>query len=151
MARLPRLTIADLPHHIIQLGNNGADIFIDAQDRETMLGLLREMARSCELAVHAYVLLPSQFHLLATPRTDDGLPRFMQAVGRRYVRYFNDRHGRSGTLWKAAIAARCCSPAGCCPPWSSWTTAPCAPAWSSGRPTGPGPATRTTPACAATR
>ena len=25
------------------------------------------------------------------------------------------------------------------------------PAWSSGRPTGPGPATRTTPACAATR
>ena len=100
MARLPRLTIADLPHHIIQLGNNGADIFIDAQDRETMLGLLREMARSCELAVHAYVLLPSQFHLLATPRTDDGLPRFMQAVGRRYVRYFNDRHGRSGTLWE---------------------------------------------------
>ena len=24
----------------------------------------------------------------------------MQAVGRRYVRYFNDRHGRSGTLWE---------------------------------------------------
>ncbi len=100
MARLPRLTLADLPHHIIQLGNNGGDIFIDAQDRETMLGLLREMARSCELAVHAYVLLPSQFHLLATPRTGDGLPKFMQAVGRRYVRYFNDRHGRSGTLWE---------------------------------------------------
>src|SRR2546425_2878963 len=98
MARLPRLTLADLPHHIIQLGNNGGDIFIDAQDRETMLGLLREMARSCELAVHAYVLLPSQFHLLATPRTGDGLPKFMQAVGRRYVRYFNDRHGRSGTV-----------------------------------------------------
>jgi putative transposase len=24
----------------------------------------------------------------------------MQAVGRRYVRYFNDRQGRSGTLWE---------------------------------------------------
>jgi putative transposase len=23
----------------------------------------------------------------------------MQALGRQYVRYFNDRHGRSGTLW----------------------------------------------------
>jgi putative transposase len=100
MARLPRLTLADLPHHIIQRGNNGADIFVDAQDRETMLELLREMALSHQLAVHAYVLLPSRFHLLATPRTDEGLPKFMQAVGRRYVRYFNDRHGRSGTLWE---------------------------------------------------
>ena len=24
----------------------------------------------------------------------------MQAIGRRYVRHFNDRHGRSGTLWE---------------------------------------------------
>jgi putative transposase len=24
----------------------------------------------------------------------------MQALGRRYVRWFNDRHGRSGTLWE---------------------------------------------------
>ena len=24
----------------------------------------------------------------------------MQAVGRRYVRYFNERHGRTGTLWE---------------------------------------------------
>lgn len=100
MARLPRLTLADLPHHIIQRGNNGGDIFVDAQDRETMLELLREMALGHQIAVHAYVLLPSQFQLLATPRSDDGLPRFMQAVGRRYVRYFNDRHGRSGTLWE---------------------------------------------------
>lgn len=100
MARLPRLTLADLPHHIIQRGNNGGDIFVDAQDRETMLALMREMAQSHQLAVHAYVLLPSQFDLLVTPRSDEGLPKFMQAVGRRYVRYFNDRHGRSGTLWE---------------------------------------------------
>lgn len=100
MARLPRLTLADLPHLIIQRGNNGADIFADAQDREVMLGLLREMAHSHQLAVHAYVLLPSQLYLLATPRSSGGLPLFMQAVGRRYVRYFNDRHARSGTLWE---------------------------------------------------
>ena len=24
----------------------------------------------------------------------------MQALGGRYVRYFNDRHGRTGTLWE---------------------------------------------------
>jgi putative transposase len=52
------------------------------------------------VAVHAYVLMDNHFHLLLTPRTGDGLPRMMQAVGRRYVRYFNDSHGRTGTLWE---------------------------------------------------
>ena len=32
--------------------------------------------------------------------TADGVPRLMQGVGRDYVRCFNRRHGRSGTLWE---------------------------------------------------
>ena len=52
------------------------------------------------MAVHAYVLMSNHFHLLATPQTLEGLPQMMQAVGRRYVRYFNDRQQRSGTLWE---------------------------------------------------
>jgi putative transposase len=52
------------------------------------------------VAVHAYVLMSNHFHLLVTPDTADGVPRMMQAVGRSYVRYFNNRHGRSGTLWE---------------------------------------------------
>lgn len=100
MARLPRLTLANQLHHIIQRGNNGADIFVDAQDRAVMLGQLREMARRFGAEVHAYVLMPNHFHLLLTPRTFDALPQLMQAVGRSYVRYFNNRHGRSGTLWE---------------------------------------------------
>jgi len=100
MARLPRLTLANMPHHIIQRGNNGAEIFVDAQDRQQMLDLLREMARRFDVDVHAYVLMPNHFHLLLTPHAEQGLPQFMQAVGRSYVRYFNNRHGRSGTLWE---------------------------------------------------
>ena len=100
MARLPRLTLANMPHHVVQRGNNGGEIFVDAQDRQTMLDLLREMSRRFEVDVHAYVLMPNHFHILLTPKTEQGLPQFMQAVGRSYVRYFNNRHGRSGTLWE---------------------------------------------------
>ena len=100
MARLPRLTLANMPHHIIQRGNNSGEIFVDAQDRLTMLDLLREMSRRFEVDVHAYVLMPNHFHLLLTPKTEQGVPQFMQAVGRSYVRYFSNRHGRSGTLWE---------------------------------------------------
>jgi putative transposase len=64
-----------------------------------MLDLLLEYARKFEVAVHAYALLPNHFHLLVTPQTANGLPQMLQAVGRRYVRYFNDAQGRTGTLW----------------------------------------------------
>ena len=44
--------------------------------------------------------MTNHFHLLATPQTDTGLPQMMQAVGRSYVRYFNDLQSRTGTLWE---------------------------------------------------
>jgi putative transposase len=100
MARLPRLTLAGHPHHVIQRGNDRQPIVRDDADRERLLALWFEHARACKVAVHAYVIMDNHFHLLATPETADGLPKMMQAVGRAYVRYFNLRHGRSGTLWE---------------------------------------------------
>ncbi len=100
MARLPRLTVPGYPHHVIQRGNNRQPIFLGDTDRQRMLELIEDHARQLEVAVHAYVLMDNHFHLLLTPGAGDSLSRLMQAVGRRYVRYFNDRHGRSGTLWE---------------------------------------------------
>jgi putative transposase len=100
MARLPRLTLADMPHHVIQRGNNRQLIFVDRADHEKLLGLLADNAARFGIALHAYVLMDNHVHLLATPDSTTGLPQFMQSVGRSYVRYFNDRHGRSGTLWE---------------------------------------------------
>ena len=101
MARLPRLTLPDYPHHVIQRGNNRQNIFTTAAHFEFFLALLQAQSRQWEVAVHAYVLMNNHFHLLATPLADNqGLPRMMQAVGRSYVRYFNDLTERSGTLWE---------------------------------------------------
>ena len=100
MARLPRLTLPGYPHHIIQRGNNRQAIFADRQDYETMLALLADNARTYGVAIHAYVLMGNHFHLLATPASAEALPRMMQAVGRSYVRVFNQRYGRTGTLWE---------------------------------------------------
>ena len=100
MARLPRLTLAGYPHHVIQRGNNRQLIFINADDHRYFLDLLQHHAKTFKVDVHAYVLMGNHFHLLATPQTDAALPQMMQAVGRSYVRYFNDSHGRTGTLWE---------------------------------------------------
>lgn len=100
MARLPRLTLPGYPHHVIQRGNNRQAIFLSSADHQFMLELLVENSRKFKVAIHAYALMSNHFHLLVTPQTDDGLPQMMQAVGRRYVRHFNDSHERSGTLWE---------------------------------------------------
>ena len=100
MARLPRLTIPGYPHHVIQRGNNRQAIFASRAHYEDLLSLLAENAQKFNVAIHAYVLMSNHFHLLATPQDSDSLPQMMQAVGRRYVRHFNDSQERSGTLWE---------------------------------------------------
>ncbi|MES2979381.1 MAG: transposase [Pseudomonadota bacterium] len=99
MARQPRLTLAHQLHLVVQRGNNGQSIFVDDADRTFLIALLAEQASKFHVAVHAFVLLGDRFQLLMTPATEVDVPAMMQAVGRSYVRYFNDRHGRSGTLW----------------------------------------------------
>lgn len=100
MARLSRLTLPGYPHHVIQRGNNRQPIFSTLADYQYLLKLLDDSARKFAVDIHAYVLMSNHFHLLATPQTDTGLPQMMQAVGRSYVRYFNDLQQRTGTLWE---------------------------------------------------
>lgn len=105
MARLPRLVLPGLAHHLIQRGNNRQLIVLDDEDRCQFLALLREAALTYKVALHAYVLMDNHVHLLATPAEAQGLSRMMQSLGRRYVAWFNQRHGRSGTLWEGRFRA----------------------------------------------
>lgn len=100
MARLPRLIVPSQPHHVIQRGNNDQPVFQDAEDYLSFLGWLRTAAKTYKVAVHAYVLLPNQLHLLVSPSDETGLGQMMQWIGRYYVPYFNQKYGRSGTLWQ---------------------------------------------------
>jgi len=100
MARLNRYCPAGLPQHIIQRGNNRCICFADDQDFACYANWLRQSAACFHVSVHAWVFMSNHVHLLATPDTEDGISHMMQALGRRYVRYFNRRHERTGTLWE---------------------------------------------------
>lgn len=100
MARRHRLTVPGVAQHIIQRGVDRGTCFCDDFDREFYLATLAEIAAEHDCAVHAYVLMTNHVHLLATSRGSGGLSRLMQCLGRRYVRWFNDRHHRTGTLWE---------------------------------------------------
>jgi len=61
---------------------------------------LKEAAAKHSVAVHAFVLMTNHVHLLMTPETEKGISAVMQTLGRQYVRYFNHRYQRTGTLWE---------------------------------------------------
>ena len=85
---------------MILRGNNRQVIFRDEADRRLMLDSFEQQAKAQGVEIHAYVLMDNHLHLLVTPRRDRALPLMMQAVGRSYVRAYNQRHGRTGTLWE---------------------------------------------------
>ena len=86
--------------HIVQRGNNRTQTFIDENDYRVFRALLQLTRRKAGCAIHAYVLMRNHVHLLVTPATKHSPARLMQGLGRWYVRYFNERHGRTGTLWE---------------------------------------------------
>ena len=105
MARRPRFALPGWPQHVIQRGNNRQPTFYTDEDRRFYLEYLDDAARKYSCQVHAYVLMTNHVHLLATPQEALALSRTMQHLGRRYVRYVNDRYGRSGTLWQDRFKA----------------------------------------------
>lgn len=100
MARLPRLYIEGCAQHVIQRGNNREACFYDERDYKAYLSFLNEAAYQYEVAIHAFVLMTNHTHLLATPNDSQGIARMMQALGRKYVQYFNYTYDRTGTLWE---------------------------------------------------
>jgi REP-associated tyrosine transposase len=100
MARLPRISPAGVPVHLIQRGNNRQSCFGALEDYSAYVGWLKEYSIKYTVEVHAWVLMTNHIHLLCTPQQDGAVSLMMQAVGRRYVQYFNYQYQRSGTLWE---------------------------------------------------
>jgi putative transposase len=105
MPRQPRLDLAGVPQHIVQRGNDRQPCFFQDIDRVRYLDELREICMRESCAVHAYVLMTNHVHLLITPSAQGQVTRVMQSLGRRYVRYVNDRYRRTGTLWEGRYKA----------------------------------------------
>lgn len=100
MARQARTVIPGQAMHVLARGNNREILFHEAADRAVYLDWLRAAANEFSVAVHAYALMPNHVHLLVTPKELSSLAKLMQSLGRRYAQYFNQRHGRTGTIWE---------------------------------------------------
>jgi len=105
MPRRPRWFEPALPLHIVQRGNNRMPCFASPEDHRSYLHWLHEYARQHRCPLHAYVMMTNHVHLLLTPTDVEGPSALMQDLGRSYVRQFNRKYERSGTLWEGRFKA----------------------------------------------
>jgi putative transposase len=95
-----RLFIPGLSHHIRHRGNNRCHVFRDDEDRHIYLELLAKSAQKYQVDIYAFCLMTTHTHAVIEGHESDAVPRMMQSLGKGYVRYFNRRYRRTGTLWE---------------------------------------------------
>lgn len=90
---------------MVQRRNNRLRSFLDDEDRQRYLQCLRQALLRFGCRLHAYVLMSNHVHLLLTPDEAGSVSRLMHTFARNYVGTFNERHGRTGTLWEGRYKA----------------------------------------------
>lgn len=113
MSRLGRYFAAGQPLHVLQRGIDHRQVFLAPDDYARYRDWLLEAAVINGCAIHAYALMPNHVHFLVVPSDEDSLPKTMQSLGRRYVRYVNWSYGRSGTMWEGRYRAAPIDPDTC--------------------------------------
>ena len=73
MPRIARAVASGLPHHVIQRGNNREDVFLDKEDRERYLFLLKKYSDKWDSPILVYCLMSNHVHLLVRPKTEESL------------------------------------------------------------------------------
>jgi putative transposase len=100
MPRIARFVVAGVPHHVTQRGNRRGTVFFCNDDRQSYLRLLGDYATEHEVEVLAYCLMTNHVHLVAVPRTADGLHRMLRPLHMRHAQRVNRAHGWKGHLWQ---------------------------------------------------
>ncbi|MFO7607124.1 MAG: transposase [Desulfurivibrionaceae bacterium] len=105
MARIARVVVPNIPHHIIQRGNRRMDTFFSEADYREYLYLMAEWCNRCKVQVWSYCLMSNHVHLIVVPETEDGLRRAIGEAHRRYTRYINFQKGWKGHLWQGRFGS----------------------------------------------
>jgi putative transposase len=73
MARIARIVIPSVPHHVTQRGNRRQTVFFGEDDYLAYLGLLTEHTGKAGVRVWAWCLMPNHVHLMLTPPSAEAL------------------------------------------------------------------------------
>ncbi len=84
-------------YHVLNRGNGRMRIFRTAGDFEAFERVLAEGLQRYRVELLTYCLMPNHWHLVARPKSDEALGRWMGWVGVTHVRRYHEHyHSRGG-------------------------------------------------------
>ncbi len=105
MPRPPRPLYKGALYHVYNRGVDKRPIFIDEQDREIFLRMLRKIIEGSSLDLYAYCLMDNHFHLFLKTRLAN-LHKCMQKLQAPYAQYINFKYARNGALFEGRYHSR---------------------------------------------
>jgi putative transposase len=85
VARLARVVVPGVPHHVTRRGNRRQRTFFGDEDYSACRALMAEWCRSRGVAAWANCLRPNHVHLIVVPKTAAALRAAIGAAHRRYT------------------------------------------------------------------
>lgn len=105
MARLARIVVPGVAHHVTQRGNRRQDVFFSEDDYAAYRSLVAEACDRTGVRCLAWCLMPNHVHFILVPADEDGLRAALAEAHRRYSRRINFMKGWTGYLFQGRFAS----------------------------------------------
>lgn len=105
MARIARIVVPGVAHHVTQRGNRSQPVFFSDSDRAEYLRLIAAACTAHDTRCLAWCLMDNHIHLVLVPADADGLRATLGEAHRRYTLGINQREGWKGFLFQGRFAS----------------------------------------------
>jgi putative transposase len=105
LARIARIVVPGVPHHVTQRGNRQQPIFFREGDQGVYRRMLAAELDNEVVTAWAYCLMPNHVHLILEPSNAEGMARAVGQAHRRYTSFINQREGWTGHLFQGRFAS----------------------------------------------
>jgi putative transposase len=105
MPRTARAIVGGSCYHLINRGNQKAEIFHDATDYEQFLALICRAQERLAVPILAGCLMPNHLHLVVQPIADFDLSRWTHWLFTSHVRWYHAKYATTGRLWQGRFKA----------------------------------------------
>jgi putative transposase len=100
MARISRLVLENVAHHVVARGVGQMQIFRNGFDKRKYLKRLAQIADEERVQVHAYCLMDNHVHLILTPSDLEGLARLFRRLHTWWAMKLNHWLERCGHVFQ---------------------------------------------------
>lgn len=105
MPRKRRIISSSKIYHVVSRGNEKKPIYLNMNDYNQFISILKKKQREKLFSIYAYCLMPNHYHLILN-EGENVISSIMQSINTTYAIYFNKKHDRVGHLFQGRFRSK---------------------------------------------